>query len=183
VISRRRFRATTAHCPGRLPSIGSSTLHRGSTRALPFNRSHALASHPCRENELAPARHEQDREADAFLRAPRAGPVDQLSLDRPAPETCPPALSRVRHPRKRGHQIDTKDTSHRLLQTDYLERAPIGSVTCPCAPLTSRVTGSSRAGRAFQRRSSRRSARTPADRSPSNILRARVRLTTHQELW
>jgi len=27
-------------------------------------------------------------------------------------------------PRKRGHQIDTKDTSYRLLQTDYLERAP-----------------------------------------------------------
>jgi len=27
-------------------------------------------------------------------------------------------------PRKRGGRIDAKDTSHRLLQTDYLERAP-----------------------------------------------------------
>jgi hypothetical protein len=43
-------------------------------------------------------------------------------------------------PRKRGRWIDTKDTSHRLLQTDYLERAPIGSVTCPCRLFTPRVS-------------------------------------------
>jgi len=63
VSTRRRFRATTAHSPGRLPSMGSSTLHRGSTHALPFNRLHAFALHPFRENELAPARHEQTRGA------------------------------------------------------------------------------------------------------------------------
>jgi hypothetical protein len=45
-----------------------------------------------------------------------------------------------------------------------------------------RVSGSSRGERAFQRHPSRRSARIPADRSPSKIPRARVRLTTHREL-
>lgn len=121
--ARRRFRATTAHSPGRLPSMRSSTLHRGSTRAFAFNRSRALAKHPCREEEPAPARHEQTRwrRTNAI---PRVGPVDPLALDPPEPETCPSSLSCVRYSRKRGHPIDTKDASHQLLQTDHLERAP-----------------------------------------------------------
>jgi hypothetical protein len=45
---RRLFKASTCARSGRLPSIRSPALHRGSTRAIPFNRSRAFAPHPCR---------------------------------------------------------------------------------------------------------------------------------------
>jgi hypothetical protein len=43
---RRLFKATACARSGRLPSMRSPALHRGSTRAIPFDRSRAFAPHP-----------------------------------------------------------------------------------------------------------------------------------------
>lgn len=181
--ARRRFRATTAHSSGRLPSMRSSTLHRGSTRAFAFNRSRALAKHPCREEEPAPARHEQTRWLSHECELLELVRWTRLRWTR---RSRKPAHHRYRASDTRASAGIRSTRKTRLInfyRPTTSNEHPIGSVTCPCASVDDlRVSGSLRAERAFQRHSSRRCARTPADRSPSNVPRARVRLTTHQEL-
>jgi hypothetical protein len=100
-----------------------------------------------------------------------------------ASDTCLTVLSRPLPPRERGGRIDEKDTSHRLLQTDYLERAPnrIGDLpvqTLHALLFAARCQHTVPCGAARQPIC----LGLPADRSPSKLPRAGARLTTRIEL-
>jgi hypothetical protein len=95
LAARRLFKATACACSGRLPSLRSPALHRGSTRAIPFDRSHAFASHPCHSTEAPPPVTELE--------------VGLAALPRPRLQPELPLMS-------------GEDTPHRLLQTDHPTR-------------------------------------------------------------
>jgi hypothetical protein len=182
---RRRFRATSASYPRRLPSKRSTTIHRGGTRAGPVEWSRAFASHPCRSSQRAPARHGQLRSAartDAIRR--RVSQRTRYSLD---PLASEPANSRYPAPGFRASAATDRRERHVIIdfyRPTTSNEHPIGSVTCPCRP---RAHGFRRALPslcAFQRQSTGRSAwdsrRTEAHRE---LPRAGARLTTRLELW
>lgn len=85
----------------------------------------------------------------------------------------PPASAQARPP------IGVKDTSHRLLQTDYLERAPNRIGDLPVQTSHARLSPYAAVTACFSAPPCRPICLgLPADRSPSRLPRAGARLTT-----